>query len=158
MTGRVRRQQVIADLIARRPVRSQSDLRDLLAQRGIEVTQATLSRDLREMGVAKSPRGYVPAGVALAVPPAANGRALEDALRAFVIAAEQAGNLVVLRTGPGHAALVALELDRSPPPGVVGTIAGDDTIFVAARTAQQAARLAMQLKRTAHLAGGGATR
>lgn len=149
---------MIADLIARRPVRSQSELRDLLAQRGIEVTQATLSRDLREMGVAKSPRGYVPAGVVLAAPPVANGRALEDALRAFVIAAEQAGNLVVLRTGPGHAALVALELDRSPPPGVVGTIAGDDTIFVAARTAQQAARIAMQLKRTAHLAGGGATR
>ncbi len=149
---------MIADLIVRRPVRSQSELRDLLAQRGIEVTQATLSRDLREMGVAKSPRGYVPAGVAVAPPPTAAGRALEGALRAFVTSAEQAGNLVVLRTGPGHAALVALELDRSPPPGVVGTIAGDDTIFVAARTIQQAARLAMQLKRTADLAGGGGSR
>ena len=138
---RPRRHRWIAQIIEKGHVESQEHLQALLAERSVHVAQATLSRDLRELGVVKGPGGYAlpgvtPAGAPL---PAANGRALADALRAYLLRADRGGNLVVLGTGPGHAAALALAIDRAELPGVLGTVAGDDTVFVAART-EKAAR------------------
>lgn len=154
---------MIAQLLAAEEVSSQDRLRTLLAQRGLEATQATLSRDLREMGVVKGPRGY-----ALSDPwspptmGAANtndddqgsDRTLNRVLCASILDAHQAGTLVVLKTPPGHAQLVAVELDRRPPHGVVGTVAGDDTIFVACGSAQDAQTLLVRLREGAGLVMG----
>lgn len=138
--GRARRQQLISDLLSREMVPSQERLRVLLAERGIEATQATLSRDLREMGVVKGPAGYVLLGQAYevvqpAADPARDGSVIAESLDRvmgeYVVSAVRAGNLVVLKTPPGHAQIVAVELDRRTPHGIAGTVAGDDTIFVA---------------------------
>lgn len=171
MASRSRRHQKILDLIDRQSIRSQQSLRALLARDGIDVTQATLSRDLRQLGLAKGPGGYMlppPAGVRaggqradLSAPRRngtdaaddARGRTgvdgigtlLVDAVRSSVDSVRQAGSLVVLRTGPGRAQPVAVELDRTPPDGVVGTIAGDDTVFIAAASAREAKRLVQMI-------------
>lgn len=137
--GRTARQQIIAKLLSSEAIPSQERLRTLLAERGIEATQATISRDLRELGVVKGPGGYVLLGAALEYIPSdeQSGNTivisdiLDRVLDEYVVSAVQAGNIVVLKTPPGHAQVVAVELDRRPPAGIAGTVAGDDTIFVA---------------------------
>lgn len=154
MPGPERRRRVIADLLSRRRVRSQEELRALLADRGLDVTQATLSRDLRALDVRKSPAGYHlpdapgPAPTPSSAPdPASDADPLRRALGAYLLDARVGEGLVVLRTAPGHAQPLALALDRDPPAGVLGTIAGDDTIFVAADPASaDAAELADRLR------------
>lgn len=146
---------MIAQLLAAEEVPSQDRLRALLADRGLEATQATLSRDLREMGVVKGPRGYTlsdPWSQPESRPSNHHPddqravRALNRVLSASILSAEQAGTLVVLKTPPGHAQLVAVELDRRPPTGVVGTVGGDDTIFVACSSTDAAKTLLGQLR------------
>lgn len=97
-----------------------------LARAGIDATQATISRDLRAIGAVKGSNGYTIPGEALPTSSASIA-----VLAQHVIAAEPAAGVVVLKTTPGGAQVVALELDRSPPLGVVGTVAGDDTVMVA---------------------------
>ncbi|MFO0962454.1 MAG: hypothetical protein U0625_06045 [Phycisphaerales bacterium] len=145
----VQRRARLAAIIASEQVGSQQELAALLRRReGIAVTQATLSRDLAELGVVKGPAGYALPGVAS---PAAAGReaALASSLRAHLLSVERGGTLVVLRTPSGHANSLAVELDRAGLPGALGTIAGDDTIFIAARDTESAARLARTLERAA---------
>lgn len=152
MAGKPRRHHRIAELLRRERIASQDALRERLGRDGIAVTQATLSRDLHELGVVKGPAGYVlPQG---AVPPGQGAAAgsLGAALGASVSRVDHAGTLVVLHTGPGRAPLVALEIDRAPPSGVVGTVAGDDTVFIAVRSGGDAARLARDLRKAAGLA------
>jgi transcriptional regulator of arginine metabolism len=154
MDQRPRRHRRIAELLARREVRSQEALRELLAQEGLEVAQATLSRDLRELGVRKGPGGYeLPSsnGNGAGYAPPVVHAPLQRALAAYALSVEAAGSLVVIKTGPGQAQLVAFELDRSPPDGVAGTIAGDDTIFIACRSVAACARLASFLRELAGL-------
>ena len=120
------RRAVIRELIQGRQVATQEDLRELLAARGHDVTQATLSRDLAQLGArrAAQPGGgtyYELAGVARAP------LLLED----LVTAIDDNGTLVVVHTTPGAAQVVAGVLDRAKVPEVLGTIAGDDAIFVA---------------------------
>jgi transcriptional regulator of arginine metabolism len=153
MMGRARRQQIIVEVLQRQPVESQEELRQALAGRGIEVTQATLSRDLRELGAIKTPRGYqLPqsrghvGGEGLR-----SGGPLARTLASFVTAVEPAGNIVVLKTGPGHAQIVALELDRASLAGVVGCLAGDDTVFTAMVSMQRAKELSRELVQLAGL-------
>ena len=150
MADRALRHRLIAEVVAERSVRSQGELQVLLAERGTEVTQATLSRDLRELGLVKAPEGYrLPGGVrTVAVDP------LDRAVGQFVTSVEPVGQLVVLRTGPGQAQLVAARLDEHPPKNSAGTIAGDDTIFIAARSPAAARTIAERL--TAAVAEGGA--
>jgi transcriptional regulator of arginine metabolism len=145
----LQRRQRIAELIARETIRTQDELQHLLERRGISATQATLSRDLRAMGVAKSPGGYVLPGAA----PAAgdDGDALARALRSELVSVEPAGTLVVLRTRPGHANALGIEVDRSRWPQIAGTIAGDDTVFVAARSGERARQLADRFRTLAGL-------
>ena len=134
----------IADILGRQPVRSQTELAALLAAEGVSVTQATLSRDLEELGAVKlrGPDGggslyVVPEGGAPPVRPAAEAALprLARLLGALLAAADASGNLAVLRTPPGGAHLLASAIDRAGLPDVVGTIAGDDTILVVAREA-----------------------
>ena len=131
----------IAALVQRQPVRSQTELAALLAAEGVQVTQATLSRDLEELGAAKlrgvdgGPSRYVvPDEGAPPMQPAEQAPArLARLLHELLNGVEHSGNLVVLRTPPGAAQFLASAIDRSGLPEVIGTIAGDDTILVIAR-------------------------
>jgi transcriptional regulator of arginine metabolism len=139
---KTRRQSRLRTLLEQRHPRSQEQLASMLRREGIEATQATLSRDLRELGVLKGPQGYKLPGDPTHRP---GGRELREAAAAYLLSVRPAGNLVVLRTGPGQASALALEIDRSAFEGAVGTVAGDDTIFIAAQTPRIATRLAREL-------------
>jgi len=134
------RHDEIVRIVRDETVHSQEELLSILRKRGFRVTQPTLSRDIRDLGLAKTAAGYVlsaemPA-VALFVP--RGEERLDALLRDSVIFAEAAGNLVVLKTPPAAAQPVASALDATPPEDCLGTIGGDDTIFVAFRHAASA--------------------
>ena len=137
------RQAQIQKIIRERPVATQEELAGELSAKGIEATQVTLSRDIRELGIVKTPEGYRDPGSLTNgdVPRENLGRVLGEFLRDV----EVAGNLVVLKTNAGGAAAVALALDGEHWREVVGTVAGDDTIFVAARTPAIARKLRSRL-------------
>ena len=127
----VQRRARLAALIASNQVWSQQELAALLRKReGIVVTQATLSRDLTELGVVKGPNGYMLPGAAPAPTGGDREAALATALRQHLVSAARGGTTVVLRTPSGHANSLAVAIDRAGLPGVLGTIAGDDTIFI----------------------------
>jgi len=153
MADRAERLDLIAEIIARDPVPSQDALRERLAERGVDVTQATLSRDLRELGVVKAPDGYRMPDAALNGAAGAHESERDRAIRQFVTSIEPVGQLVVMRTGPGQAQLVAATLDDDPPAHTAGTIAGDDTIFLAARSAAAARMVAERLEHAAGIGG-----
>jgi transcriptional regulator of arginine metabolism len=133
MTTKHQRQHRITKLLETKAVGSQGHLVDLLAGEGIEATQTTVSRDLEELGALKV---RLPGGeTAYALPELPSHQvAPEDHLKRvlgeWVVEADRSGNLVVLRTPPGSAHVVASALDRSGFPGVIGTVAGDDTVLV----------------------------
>ena len=140
------RQKIIQRLLSEHPIDSQHELRDRLAQLGIEVTQATLSRDLRGMGIVKAPGGWVlPEGVTGGSGP----ETFDAAVRSHLLWAKTAASLVVVRTQPGHADALAIEFDRWPQDEMVGTIAGDDTIFIATPSEKAARSLADRLEQIA---------
>lgn len=130
------RQAVIRELLADRQVRSQTQLAGLLADQGVSVTQATLSRDLDELGAVKARVGAIPV-YALPDDPATGAAArllrLRRRCEELLLTAEAAANLVVLRTPPGAAQFLASALDEAGVDQVLGTIAGDDTVLVVAR-------------------------
>jgi len=151
------RRDEILKIIRETPVHSQEELQALLKKRGFTVAQPTLSRDLKELGLAKTPSGYVaPADLASVTPIAAfvprerREERLHQLIRDSVTSAESAGNLVVLKTPVAAAQPVASALDAAQLDGVVGTIGGDDTIFVALSTPAAAS----QLVRHIHLIAG----
>ena len=134
----------IAALVRDRRVHSQWDLQDLLAAEGIAANQATLSRDLRDMGVLKGPEGYeLPSSAAARETD--ESTALYSAVHSWLSSAASAGNLVVLKTPVGGASPLAVALDRVNWEDVVGTVAGDDTILVVARSPAAARRVAARL-------------
>ena len=119
------RQSAIRDLV-RTGIPSQDELRLKLAERGFHVTQATLSRDMRELHVSKGPTGYrLPESTV-----AADSLDVQDVLQDFALEARQALNLVILITRTGGASPVAAGIDDEGWPEVVGTIAGDDTVLI----------------------------
>jgi len=127
---KARRQSVVLDMVQREPVKSQEQLRRRLRTAGFDVTQATLSRDIRELGLVKG--GADGAYQAVAGEPA-NGHGaktlLHRALTDYLTRIDQVQQLVLLRTGPGQASLLAVAIDGARFPEVVGTLAGDDTIL-----------------------------
>jgi transcriptional regulator of arginine metabolism len=142
-TSRAARQQRIVEILASTPVRSQTELLDHLAEDGIEVTQATLSRDLGDVG---AERVRVGKNLVYAVPgeggdrrPAAPGETAAASHRLarlcaeLLVSAEASANLVVLRTPPGAAQFFASAVDKAELDIVLGTIAGDDTLLVITR-------------------------
>ena len=149
------RQARISSLLSARPVRSQAELGRLLADEGFDVTQATLSRDLEEIGAVKTRRSGV--GTIYSVPEEAPGPVLRalavssdvriSRLAAeLLVSVEASANLVVLRTPPGGAQLLASAIDRGELDDVIGTIAGDDTVLVVARDPAGGAALAERLR------------
>lgn len=148
MTTKHQRQHRITKLLETKAVGSQGHLVDLLAGEGIEATQTTVSRDLEELGALKV---RLPGGeTAYALPELPSHQvAPEDHLRRvlgeWVVEADVSRNLVVLRTPPGSAHVVASALDRSGFPGVIGTVAGDDTVLVVVSEASSGAAVADQL-------------
>lgn len=133
------RQSAIAGIVSALAVRSQAELGALLRERGIAVTQATLSRDLEELGAAKAQGRYVltaePGPWPAADAPGRLARLAEELL----LGADRVANQIVVRTPPGGAQLLASAIDRGDLPGVVGTVAGDDTVLVICRDERSAA-------------------
>ena len=128
------RQREIRDLLAQRPIRTQQELATALRERGFRATQATISRDVAELGLVKASQE----GVLTYVVPARVTEAEstgEERLRALFhdlpVDIREAGLMLVLRTLPGSAHAIAAALDRTRWPEVIGSIAGDDTVFVA---------------------------
>jgi transcriptional regulator of arginine metabolism len=153
------RQARIRELIDAQPVTSQTQLAALLAEGGIEVTQATLSRDLEELGAVKlrgsdgAPASYVlpPENAPLRPAQAAPAR-LTRLLGDLLTSAEGSANLAVVRTPPGAAQFLASALDKVGLPDVLGTIAGDDTLLVVSRRPDGGAALADRLRAMAERA------
>lgn len=138
-----RRTQIL-ELLQTGVVKTQTGLRRKLTRRGIHVTQATLSRDLEELGVVKARDGYrLPDAARPATPPQPT---LPVILKEFVRDVRQASNLVVVKTHPGNAHTVAVALDAGQWPEATGTVAGDDTIFIATPGARQAARIRKKIQ------------
>ena len=158
------RHQLIVELVTQHEVRSQTELAELLAQSGVRVTQATLSRDLVELGAVRV-RGKD--GVLVyAVPGEGGERAAKsgvtqeilDARLArlcaeLLVTAEASANIVVLRTPPGAANFLALAIDHSVMPSILGTIAGDDTVLLVTRDPLGGAALAARFLQLAEEAG-----
>lgn len=152
--GALRRREAIRRLLREHAIRSQRDLRRLLKAEGLDAAQPTLSRDIHELGLVKGADGYrVPEGPSADTPPGPEpsvaGHRLEKlqkVIRQYVLAVEPAGTLVVMRTPPADAQPVALALDAAALEDVVGAIAGDDTIFLAARSPSEAGKLARLLR------------
>ncbi len=155
MTTKVQRQQAIAKLIAMKPITNQPQLLELLAADGITATQATVSRDLDDLGAVKV---RVPGGdTVYAIPEFEPARLVpQDHLRRvmgeWVAEVRSAGHLVVLRTPPGCAHVVASALDRSNLPTIIGTVAGDDTLLCVADEDTGGPALAAVLRELAGLA------
>src|SRR5207253_10113116 len=141
------RQHRIARLLEHHAVTSQAQVVDLLAADGVVATQATVSRDLEELGAVKV---RMPGGETVyAVPQFEERPAPEEQLKRvfgeWVVEVAHSGNLVVLRTPPGSAHVVGSAIDRSGVDGMIGTVAGDDTILVVAAEGTSGADLAKQL-------------
>ena len=145
-----RRQGAILELVDREPLHSQEQLRRRLHQRGFDATQATISRDIKELGLVKraGDGAYQRPGVDTTNPETALV-ALERAVGEFLRDVEHVQQLVVIRTGVGQAQPLALAIDRAQLSEAIGTIGGDDTILVIARDARRAAALARRLERFA---------
>jgi len=138
MDNLYRRSQIL-ELVRSEAVATQDDLRRKLARRGIRVTQATVSRDIEELGLIKTRDGYRPPEVN--EPPSVPQPTLRVILKEFLREARLASNLVILKTHPGNAHSVAVALDAESWPEVVGTVAGDDTILVATPSVRVANQL-----------------
>jgi transcriptional regulator of arginine metabolism len=145
---KAQRQSAIVDVVQREAVSSQEILRRRLRARGFDVTQATLSRDIKELGLVKhaADGSYQRAGNGEAARPEAAEAALRRAAREFLRSFEPIQQLVVLKTDIGQAQILAVALDRASLPEVAGTIAGDDTILVITREPRYASALVRQFE------------
>jgi len=128
------RQRAIRDLVDQRPIRTQQELAAALRERGFRATQATVSRDVAELGLAKGRRG---AARAYVLPPrlieaeTSGEERLRRLLADLPVQVKEAGLVLVLKTLPGSAHPIAAALDRARWAEVIGSIAGDDTVFIA---------------------------
>jgi len=140
------RQQALLRLVADRPLRTQGEVARALRAAGFPATQATVSRDIVELGLVKTARGGGPAYAPPSITSAAGGA---ERLRRFCedypVESCVAGTILVLRTSPGTANALAIALDTTRLDDLVGTLAGDDTVFLATTTAGRARALAARL-------------
>ena len=141
--SKLSRHAAIRDVIAARELSSQEELRRALFRRGHRVTQATLSRDIHELGLVKTAEGYkmpLGEGVEIHLP------SIERLIQEFVYDVKTAQNLVVVKTSPGSAQPVSAAMDAEEWDEVVGTIGGDDTILAIASNAKSAVRLSQRIR------------
>jgi transcriptional regulator of arginine metabolism len=153
--NRRERHGAILDLVRERALSTQADVASALRESGYEVVQTTVSRDIAELGLVKV---RAPSGRLVYAPPGATDgdrlRALGSAMRRYAITVEAAGQLVVVTTPSGYANALAQAMDEAAHPAVAGTLAGDNTIFVATRDGVSAQALQDEL--TGHLLQGAA--
>lgn len=142
MSERTARREVILSLIRERALHNQSELIEALAESGISMTQSTLSRELKALGIAKGPDGR--GGYCYTAGPSGEGPL--SRLVAFVRTIERANNLIIVKTPPGNAQGVAHGLDEVAWPHVMGTIAGDDTILIICRSNSEGAEIEKRLR------------
>jgi len=141
--SKLSRHAAVRDVIATREVSSQEELRRALFRRGHRVTQATLSRDIHELGLVKTAEGYkVPQGEEAEV----HLPSIERLIQEFVYDVKTAQNLVVVKTSPGSAQPVSAAIDAEEWEEAVGTIGGDDTILAIASNAKSAGKLAQRIR------------
>ncbi len=150
MVAKVQRHRQIIKLIESGRISSQFDLAQQLSRVGIDTTQTTLSRDLTEIGVVKSAAGYQVLSAMLAssneVSQMDRTATLTATVRRLMLEVAIGGTQTVLHTPPGQASALAVEIDRVKMPGVIGTIAGDDCIFIACTTNNAAKSVARRLQ------------
>ena len=152
MKEKGQRQKALVRLVRRQAVSGQEQMVRLLRDLGFHATQSSISRDVRELGLVRVGGRYVPAAELGAKRADGAGPTLEDEL---VISTEPVGaNLLVVKTPPGGANAVAVGLDRRQSPDIAGTVAGDDTIFIAVRSRSAQGRV-LALLREASGAGPG---
>ena len=148
------RQRAIRDLVEQRPIRTQQELAAALRERGFRTTQATISRDVAELGLVKSGRNGTHV---YALPPrlreadASGEERIRRLLREMPVEIREAGTMLVLRTLPGSAHPLAAAMDRARWPEVAGSIAGDDTVFVAFSDRGSMARVRRRLEQLAEI-------
>jgi transcriptional regulator of arginine metabolism len=142
--ARKHRRERIIELVAHHRVTSQEQLQEMLRDEGIRATQATISRDLRDLCITKGPSGYV--RMTLDELSDADMDRLREAMQQDVQSLSPAGTLLVLRTTPGRATDLASLIESAQIPQCIGVIAGDDSIFVATRSVGQASELARMLQ------------
>lgn len=136
---KARRQSVILDVIRQQPIRSQEQLRRRIRASGFDVTQATLSRDIREMGLVKGGVNGAYQAPAVVQPNGSSAESmLQRALSGQLLRVDRVQQLVLLRTNLGHAQSVCAALDSARLPDIVGTLAGEDTILIIAPDARRA--------------------
>jgi len=144
MMNKTLRQRAVLDVLKHATVASQEDLQRLLRKRGFKVGQATLSRDIRDLNLSKTPQGYsLPQGdngAGFALPP------VSRLVKEFVLDIRSAQNQLVIKTIVGSAQPVAAALDEADWSEVVGTIAGDDTILIVCPDREQARDLAERIE------------
>ena len=144
------RREVILAIIAEEPVCTQTELMQLLKKKGFDVTQATVSRDIRELKLVKKPDAdgrpvYTPPETV--IPESRNEYpGPYPSFGSAVLSVSSAGNMVVIRTGSGMAQAVCAAMDRAKWEGILGTIAGEDTIFAVAATEEQARAAAEKMR------------
>lgn len=142
--SKLSRHQAILELLDEGPVPSQEELQRLLHKRGMDAGQATLSRDIRELGLVKSAEGYSLPGREAAAEP--EFPSVDRLVREFVTSVRAAQNLLVTKTSIGSAQPVAAALDSEKWPEALGTIAGDDTILIVCESNRAAGRLADRIQ------------
>ena len=146
------RQGAILRLVQAQPLSTQEELAEALRQQGLDAVQATISRDIAQLGLVKV-RDHA-GRLVYALPGAADLDRLSEltsALRRWAVTLDPSANLLVVRTPPGHANALARAIDEARLPDVIGTIAGDDTIMVIAREGVQGAAVERELRH--HLEG-----
>jgi transcriptional regulator of arginine metabolism len=138
------RHNAILDIIRSGEIASQEELMLGLKGRHIDVSQSTLSRDIQELGLAKTGGVYT---VVDSEPAAKSGEeSFRRIIPAFLVDVAVAKNIVVVKTGPGHASTVSQALDEAGWPEAIGTIAGENTIFIAARSEREAKKLERRIR------------
>lgn len=142
-TPKALRHHRILELVSSEPMVTQDEMVRRLSQQGLKVTQATLSRDIKELGLVKTADGYAAPGTAADAVPTPS---LSHLLREFVVDVREAQNLLVLKTPPGSAQPVARAIDAEKWPELVGTIAGDDTIVVISSNAKSCRQLGKRIR------------
>jgi transcriptional regulator of arginine metabolism len=142
--SKLSRHKAILDLLDEGPVTSQEELQKLLHRRGLDAGQATLSRDIRELGLVKSAGGYSLPGREVAAD--TDLPSVSRLVREFVTSVRAAENLLVTKTSVGSAQPVAAALDEEAWPEAIGTIAGDDTILIVCQDKRAAGRLAGRIQ------------
>ena len=143
--SKLSRHQAILELLEKGPIPNQEELQKRLSRNGIEAGQATLSRDIRELGLVKSAGGYSLPGREVAIPDT-EWRSVSRLVREFVTSVRAAENLLVTKTSVGSAQPVAAALDEENWPETIGTITRDDTILIICQDKRAAGRLTNRIQ------------